>query len=575
MKKRICILFSLFITCLLSVSYVFGASTQINDMSINAFIKDDGSVHIKEVWEMDVYTGTEVYKVFDNMNASKISNLKVTDDTGRQYKNVGEWDVGASKSEKSGKCGLVTTDNGYELCFGIGNYGSRTYTFEYSVSHFVKQYTQDQGLNFAFFSELGLDAEYVKITLSSSQLFDENNSSIYAFGYHGNVNFVDGKVVMETNERVNSGEKMQLLMRLNNGMFTDAYPMDQDFQTILDDAKVGSDYTQDSSSSMVESVGIIAICVGAVFAFIAFFAFIVAKNSNSGKFIFNDHIPIKDKKDIIMFRDIPCHKDIFQFYYLAKKFGLVKDDDRGGLIAAILLRWIQRGYIDFEKREEKTLGVFKKDGFSIDFNRDIQCDYPFEEELLGYFKAAAGANIRLETKEFERWCKSHYSEIDQWFDSIDSYMVRSLQDRHLLRLEKTYKKYCGLKIACDIDCYDASIREEMEHIYGLKAFLEEMSLIDEKEVIEVKMWEEYLIYASVLGIADRVEEQLGKLCPNFNQQSELDTIYTMHMVHMFAYNGMRASYNAAQSARSDGFGGGASFGGGGGGFSGGGGGGVR
>ena len=68
------------------------------------------------------------------------------------------------------------------------------------------------------------------------------------------------------------------------------------------------------------------------------------------------------------------------------------------------------------------------------------------------------------------------------------------------------------------------------------------------------------------------------MCPTFNEQSNLDTIYKMHMVHMFAYNSMRASASAhaqAEAARSGGFGGGSSFGGGGGGFSGGGGGGVR
>lgn len=92
----------------------------------------------------------------------------------------------------------------------------------------------------------------------------------------------------------------------------------------------------------------------------------------------------------------------------------------------------------------------------------------------------------------------------------------------------------------------------MEHIIGLKKFLQEMSLIDEKEVIEVKLWEEYLIFASILGIADKVQEQLGKMCPTFNEQSNLDTIYTMHMVHMFAYNSMRASASAhAQAEAAD------------------------
>jgi uncharacterized membrane protein len=110
----------------------------------------------------------------------------------------------------------------------------------------------------------------------------------------------------------------------------------------------------------------------------------------------------------------------------------------------------------------------------------------------------------------------------------------------------------------------------MEHILGLKKFLEEMSYIHEKEVIEVKLWEEYLIFASILGIAEKVEKQLGKLCPEFNEQSRMDTIYTTRMVRTMSYTGVTAAYTA-----SHGGGGGSSFGGGGGGFSGGGGGGSR
>ena len=181
----------------------------------------------------------------------------------------------------------------------------------------------------------------------------------------------------------------------------------------------------------------------------------------------------------------------------------------------------------------------------------------------------------LKTKEFEKWCGKHYEDIEEWFSSIDLYIKDEYQKKGLYSLESIATKVLGFNTTKEVEVYDTSIREEMEHILGFKYFLEEMSLIDEKSVIEVKMWEEYLIFASILGIADKVEEQLGKLCPTFNEQSELDTIYTMHMIHVFTRNSMYSAVNAAQANASSGFGGSSSFGGGGGGFSGGGGGGVR
>ena len=229
MKKKICIIFSLFLSCLFSISPVAASSVDLNDMVVNAYINEDGSAHIQEIWDMNVNEGTEVYKVFDNMGASQISNLQVKDENGLVYRNIGEWDVNASRTEKNGKCGLVTKADGYELCFGVGEYGNRTYTFEYDVSYFVNQYTNDQGINYAFFSEMELEPRQAKITLSSPYEFNENNASIWAFGYNGKVSFEDGKVIMESDGSVPEGAKMQLLMRIDNGTFTKAYDKGEDF----------------------------------------------------------------------------------------------------------------------------------------------------------------------------------------------------------------------------------------------------------------------------------------------------------------------------------------------------------
>ena len=39
---------------------------------------------------------------------------------------------------------------------------------------------------------------------------------------------------------------------------------------------------------------------------------------------------------------------------------------------------------------------------------------------------------------------------------------------------------------------------------GLKKFLKEFSQISKKEPIEVKLWDQYLMYAQIFGIAEQV-----------------------------------------------------------------------
>lgn len=582
MKKKICLIFSLLLILISSLSsLVYGADTHLNDISIHTTLNNDGSAHVQEIWDINIEEGTEIYKVFDNMGDSHISNFNVVDDQGKRYQNIGEWDVDLDKEDKDGKCGVIQDGDRYELCFGIGEYGRRTYTFEYDIANFVQQYQDTQGFNYAFFSEMELEPQHVKITVSSSHDFNKNNAKIWAFGYQGVVYFDHGDVIMETQSAVPEGAKMQLLMQIDNETFTNAHVNDQSFQKILEDAIDGSEYEdefydqgdyynsfmyKDNTAMIIAIVFAVIGLIGAVVVVL-----IVAYTRGRVDFQFNDHIPLNHEPP--MFRDIPCQKDLFQFYYYAKKLGLISDQDRDGLIAAILLRWIKENYIEFQKEEVKQFLFFKKEGYSVDLDQDIPITHPLEKKLFQFFRQAAGSNQVLETDEFESWCKENYEKIDEWFESIDEYIENELREQHLLTLETTYTSFLKIRFSHSTDTYDASIREEMEHIIGLKTFLEEMSMIDEKEVIEVKLWEEYLIFASILQIADKVQEQLGRLCPTFNEQSQLDTIYTMHMVHMFSHNSMKASHDASIAA--SGGGGSSSFTGGGGGFSGGGGGGVR
>ena len=108
---------------------------------------------------------------------------------------------------------------------------------------------------------------------------------------------------------------------------------------------------------------------------------------------------------------------------------------------------------------------------------------------------------------------------------------------------------------------------------GLKKFLEEFSLINTREAIEVTMWEEYLMYAQIFGIADKVAKQFKKMYPDVIADYSYDSVI---FVNHIAYVGMNSARSASNSASSSGSGGGGGFssgGGGGGSFGGGGGGG--
>ena len=111
MKKRIYFIFSLLLCLLFSLTPVHASETIIKDMNVEVYINENGSAHIKEIWDMNITRGTEVYKVMNNMGPSQIKNLKVQDEKGFVYKNIGDWNVDATRQQKNGKCGLVKRDD--------------------------------------------------------------------------------------------------------------------------------------------------------------------------------------------------------------------------------------------------------------------------------------------------------------------------------------------------------------------------------------------------------------------------------------------------------------------------------
>ena len=61
--------------------------------------------------------------------------------------------------------------------------------------------------------------------------------------------------------------------------------------------------------------------------------------------------------------------------------------------------------------------------------------------------------------------------------------------------------------------------EEMMNLMGLKKFLEEFTLIEERGMVEVNLWNEYLVYALLFGISEKVMKDFKETCPEYFKMS--------------------------------------------------------
>ena len=79
--------------------------------------------------------------------------------------------------------------------------------------------------------------------------------------------------------------------------------------------------------------------------------------------------------------------------------------------------------------------------------------------------------------------------------------------------------------------------EEREEWKALGRYIEEFSMIDEKEVPSLVIWEKYLVYATAFGIADKAIEQMKAKYPEvFVEEYWQDENMEKYQIINFAAN---------------------------------------
>lgn len=113
---------------------------------------------------------------------------------------------------------------------------------------------------------------------------------------------------------------------------------------------------------------------------------------------------------------------------------------------------------------------------------------------------------------------------------------------------------------------------------GLKNFLADFGRLDEKDLPEIKLWERYLVYATMFGLAIKVQNAMKMNLERMNYSDNIDFTYLYFDNYYFSNsmtNAVNSSFSSARGtisthelasssdSSSGGYGGGSSFGGGG------------
>ena len=236
------------------------------------------------------------------------------------------------------------------------------------------------------------------------------------------------------------------------------------------------------------------------------------------------------------------------------------------ILGAIILKWLKAGMIRTEQRDGGK--IFKKEETVIILGDEVTKKFDNErEESLFHMMHVASKDGILENKEFEKWCKSSYEKILGWFDNILREQRVSLTSDGLINGDN--KGIFGTKYTAT-----QTLKDEALKIAGLKRFLLDYTLIKDRTAIEVELFEDYLIYAQLLGIAKQVSKQFKELYPDMIEQTNYGSYDNLVYINYVSSRGVSSansaraaaeSYSSGGGGFSSGGGGGGSFGGGGGG----------
>ena len=540
----------LFFIAFLSLGSVHAANS-IDALNMDIFINASGDAHVIEVWNCYATKDTEWYHTYKNVGRSEAKNLVVKDEHDDFVETLTNWDVSQDFYGKKNKCGINYINNGFEICFGISEYSAqKTYQVEYDITNFVARLNDSQMAYWTLvdFSQ-SIKEVYIKI---HSDFRYEDTLDVWGFGNYGGTCYVyDGYIEMQPNGSLGRDEYMTILIKFPQDTFdVSKNSYRKNFDEYLEMAQEGSTaYTEDTNviADIFEIIGDLAPAI----VFVVVFTLAFTSGAAIGKITSR-----KERKEISRYkeyyRDIPCDKNIFKAYYIAYQYNILKKKE--DFLGAIFLKWIK------EKRmtlQDDSTGKHK----NLVLNEiDKEFENKAENRLFIMVEKASKDGI-LERKELEKWADKNYDSLLNWFKRTIDIMEIEMFGSNVPENMK--------KVPVDT----TALKEEAFKLKGLKNYLTDYTKIDDRGAIEVELFEEYLMYAQIFGIAKKVRKDFEKLYPDMIEQTSIrsynDLDYIWYMSNRTVTSASSARTVARASSYSSGGGGFSSGGGGGGSFGGG------
>ena len=494
-----------------------------------------------------------------------------------------------------------------------------TFNFHFTIKGMVTSYNDCAELNYILFEEFGCKVKNMGVTVTLPAN-TESEEDVYCYG-HG---LSRGKVVQNGNSSIDyisknlkGDEPLEMRVVFPTSLVSEINDNNKVNVNMLEKIK-----KYEADLAHVDFVrSIITTCVniltGLVIVGMVFITIHVYKKYDK------EFTPTFDKEYL---RELPFQYTPAEMSFLYY-FGRTNDED----VTATLLDLIRRDFIkldyfgETDSKDPDFTFILNQEKYDANGNELLS----HEKDLINWFFNHIGKSNQVTVKEIEKYCKK-YSNAEQfetdgkrfkasvklecknrdWFLNLKNgkskassyglipvvaliiiflvcafYEISAIVNYFILGIITfAYFIYVGT-----IKKRSANGNEEYAKWKAFAHFLEDFSTMEDYPMPGIDIWEEYLVYATSLKLADKVMDQLKVKLPSadFEDGTFTRSVYVHHhygafyVTHTISNTMRTARYTAmstisAHNASSHGGGGhgggfssGSSFGGGGGGFHGG------
>ncbi|UZT82949.1 DUF2207 domain-containing protein [Caproicibacterium sp. BJN0003] len=631
---------SLFWGSTISASASSSGSQTVSQMTIDAQAQSNGDLLVTEKWALHVTERSKAYsnfyRTFDMAGSNGISADSITlnsvfdNDSGIEYQNIGDINP-ENVTGPQNSCYLHKSGNQIEIGWFAPKFtsGNRTFTFSYTIHNVMNVY-QDVGEIFDTFVPDKFSFSVTKLTgtIRLPQAVSDPNTQIRAW-LHSTASgswevLPDGTGITFSLENIPKETMVAVRMLAPATLFSESPKQ-------INEAK-GSEIAAEEQALVDKAIahqetqkqlGYIDVIGGILFLVLAIFLTIYIRKKYFKPYQLNSPE---------YYREIPKEASpggiAKLFYYYDGGVDLTQEQ-KGRVYSATLLSLARKGYVNLiPDQNEKEFRISITDDKA---REDLTQSEAIFQQLFS--NVAEHYNGSFSMKDFKQYAKKQYVSVDSlisrfWVTAEREHTEADWYEKRpkavkafiaiasmaavlgivlfvvLLAIANLTMIYLPLGmliggIILAVSCSSKKPRltkkgqTEWDQWHGLKKYMLDFSNLKEYEVPQLALWEEYLVYATMMGISKRVAKQLKLVYPQLNtvDYQSGNWMYTYFWYgNFYHYNydfgeqfsssmnqitqaATRLAHPSISSSTGSGFGGGSSFGGfGGGGFGGGGGG---